>query len=317
MRSDDIFSADSKIADRLSKEYPVLDDERKERLYTMSKRKYNINDIIEKDAVEVSGVEKYRRPAWYKGVSIAAAAVLLIGGIGGSMYFISRNGSAPAAEVEEIVPETTEALTEEVTEAVTEKQTDAEEVDKDAVAKELIDACRELMCDLHGGNLEVDKTNTVIKTVTSPDGFEYQREYYLVTDTRYPTWADIEKRCFEIFDENFGQVILENSLCDREEEIKHDTFIFTTDNGYYIEKDIHDAGDGPFSGKLDYISEDMDENGNMIVVFTETMENENAPDSVLETRFTITNTENGWRISKADEKLYGVPESDNYEENIQ
>ena len=233
------------------------------------------------------------------------------------MAFISRNSNSPSAEVEEIVPETTEALTEEVTEAVTEEQTDAEEIDADAIAKELIDDYRELMCDLHAGNLEVDKSSVVTKSVTLPDGFADKREFYRVTDPRYPSWADIEKRCYEIFDENFGQVILENSLCDREEEIKYDTFIFTTDNGYYIEKDIHDAGDGPFSGKLDYISEDMDENGNIIVVFTETMENENAPDSVLETRFTITNTENGWRISKADEELYGVPESDNYEENIQ
>ena len=318
MRFDDLFNdIDNNTAYRLSEEYPVLKDDRKERLYAMSKRKYDMNDVFGDKLNDVSGVEKYRRPKWYKSASIAAAAVLLVGGIGGSMAFISRNSNSPSAEVEEIVPETTEALTEEVTEAVTEEQTDAEEIDADAIAKELIDDYRELMCDLHAGNLEVDKSSVVTKSVTLPDGFADKREFYRVTDPRYPSWADIEKRCYEIIDENFGQVILENSLCDREEEIKYDTFIFTTGNGYYIEKDIHDAGDGPFSGKLDYISEDMDENGNIIVVFTETMENENAPDSVLETRFTITNTENGWRISKADEELYGVPESDNYEENIQ
>lgn len=310
MRFDDLFNdIDNNTAYRLSEEYPVLNDDRKERLYAMSKRKYDMNDVFGDKLNDVSGVEKYRRPKWYKSASIAAAAVLLVGGIGGSMAFISRNANVPSTEVEEIVPETTEEVTEEATET--------EEVDADAIAKELIDACRELMCDLHAGNLEVDKSSVVTKSVTLPDGFADKREFYRVTDPRYPTWADIEKRCFEIFDENFGQVILENSLCDREEEIKHDTFIFTTDKGYYIEKDIHDAGDGPFSGKLDYRSGEIDENGNIIAVFTETNKNENEPDCILETKFTITNTENGWRISKADEKLYGVPESDNYEENIQ
>ena len=93
MRTDDIFNdIDSKTADRLSKEYPVLRDEQKERLYAMSKRKFDIKNVNDNNGIDVSGVEKYRRPKWYKGVSVAAAAILLTGGIGSSMYFISRNG---------------------------------------------------------------------------------------------------------------------------------------------------------------------------------------------------------------------------------
>ena len=47
MRTDDVFNdIDSKTADRLSKEYPVLDDERKERLYAMSKRKFDIKNVM-------------------------------------------------------------------------------------------------------------------------------------------------------------------------------------------------------------------------------------------------------------------------------
>jgi phosphoribosyl-ATP pyrophosphohydrolase len=313
VRFDDLFSNISdKTAGRLSEEYPVLKDEHKERLYAMSKRKYNINETFDNNGSEVSGVEKYRRPKWYNGASIAAAAVLLVAGIGGSIAFISRNGHSPAAEAESSITETTEAVTEEVTEKVTEiaeETSAAEEVDANAIAKELTDAYRDFACDLHAGNLEVDKENLVTKTVVYPSGVEYQREFYRVTDPRYPTWTDVEKRCYEIFDAKLGQVILDNCLCDKEEDINCDTSMYTTDNGYYIEKSNHDGSLGPFDWDDDDVNSEIDENGNIITTRSK-------PDSdgyTLETCFTITNTENGWRISKAEEKLLGVPEYDNYD----
>jgi hypothetical protein len=309
VRFDDLFSnISNKTAGRLSEEYPVLKDEQKERLYAMSKRKYNINGTFDNNGSEVSGVEKYRRPKWYNGASIAAAAVLLVAGIGGSIAFISRNGHSPAAEIESSIAETTEALTEEVIEEVTEI---AEEVDANAIAKELTDAYRDFACDLHGGTLEVDKNNTVTKTVISPDGFEYQREFYLVTDPRYPTWTDVEKRCYEIFDTELGQGILNNCLCDKEEDINYDTFMYTTDNEYYIERSNHDDSLGPFDWDEDSVNAEIDENGNIITTRSKT----DSDGYTLETCFTITNTENGWRISKAEEKLLGVPEYDNYDPN--
>ena len=77
MRTDDVFNdIDSRTADRLAKEYPVLRDEQKERLYAMSKRKFDIK--IDNSSIDVSGVEKYRRPKWFKGVSAAAAALLAL-----------------------------------------------------------------------------------------------------------------------------------------------------------------------------------------------------------------------------------------------
>ena len=95
MKSDDLFNdIDKKTAQWLSEDYPVLKAEQKERLYAMSKRKYDINDMSGENSVEVSGVEKYQRPKWYKFASAAAAAVLLVAGIGGSIAFISRNGNS-------------------------------------------------------------------------------------------------------------------------------------------------------------------------------------------------------------------------------
>ena len=234
MRLDDIFNdIDNKTADRLSKEYPVLKDEQKERLYAMSKRKFDINNTNENNSAEVSGVEKYRRPKWYKGASVAAAAVLLVVGIGGSMTFISRNGHSPVTEVESGITET-----------ATEKTTDAEDTiylkddedvtDASAIAKMLTDDWLDCLFDIHGRTLEVDKSSVVTKTISSLGGEEIKRDFYRVTDKRYPTWEDLEKRCYEVCDAELGKIVLDACACAKEEDIDYTTLIYTTDDGYYV-----------------------------------------------------------------------------------
>ncbi len=318
MRFDDLFNdIDNNTAYRLSEEYPVLNDDRKERLYAMSKRKYDMNDVFGDKLNDVSGVEKYRRPKWYKSASIAAAAVLLVGGIGGSMAFISRNANAPSAEVEEIVPETTEAeeVTEEATE--TEESTEAEEIDADAIAKELTDAWMECLFDIHGRTLEVDRSSIVTKTITTFDGEdEFTRDFYRVTDPRYPTWEDLEKYCYEICDAELGKTVLDACACAKEEDIDYRTLIYTTDEGYYVNTETCDISDKLYKWLDDEVKGEFDENGNIITTRSH-IDLDVDPDHAFKTKFTITNTVDGWRISKADEELYGVPESDNYEENIQ
>lgn len=298
MRSEEIFNdIDDKTAERLSKEYPVLNDEQKERLYAMSKRKFDINNENDNKSMDVSGVEKYRRPKWYKGASVAAAALLLVSGIGGSMYYISRNGKAPAAEVEDSISETTEVTTE----ALTEEQTEA--VDAEAVARELIDAYREYICFIYGGNLEVDKSDITTRTVKLHENdIEFEREFYRVTDERYPTWADLKDRCYEIFDNELGQKILEICTGESEEVVNGNPFICVTEDGYYHEVGIHDNPIDP----LDISDYDMnaytDENGDIIAKVTETELREVHDYPIPETTFTIVNTEKGWRISDVTEK---------------
>lgn len=297
MRTDDVFNdIDSKTADRLAKEYPVLKDEQKERLYAMSKRKFDIK--IDNSSIDVSGVEKYRRPKWFKGVSVAAAALLLVSGIGGSMYYISRNGKAPAAEVEESISETTKVTTE----AITEEQTEADEADADAIAKGLIDDYREFMCVLYGGDLEVDKSDIITRAITIPDNdVTFDREFYCVTDTRFPTWADIEKRCYEILDTELAQRILEIST-ENTEDIMGNPFFCVTEDGYYVETGLHDNGINPLSTSEYDMDVHTDDSGNIIATIVETELREVHDYPIPETTFTIVNTENGWRISDVTEK---------------
>ncbi len=322
MRSSDVFSnIDDKTAERLAVGYPVLDSRQKERLYAMSKRKYEI--YTDSGSNEVSGVERYRRPKWYKAASIAAAAVLVVAGIGGSTILISHYGTSPAAgtgiagtetatlseeqaaSIEASVAEENRHIQESIAEdAEKAKAARAEDEQKsiDAVAKGLIDSYREFICDLFAGNLEVDKNNIVTRTIKTDDGqFEYEREFYLVTDQKYPTWADIEKCCYEIFDEEQGQKILE--ICtEASEDVNGSPFMCVTENGYYIEKGIHDNGmDQLVSSEYD-MSAYTDENGNIIASVIETELSKVHDYIIPEKIFTIVNTENGWRINKVDEE---------------
>ena len=96
MRKDDLFKElDDMDIDSIAQEFPVLTADEKERIYAMSERKYNIGNNTDKDYSDtdetvVSGVEQYKRPSWYKYTSAAAALVLAIGGISGSMLLLKH-----------------------------------------------------------------------------------------------------------------------------------------------------------------------------------------------------------------------------------
>lgn len=116
MRGFDMLdNADDRTVDLLS-EVPVLTKEEKERMLAMSKKKLdkmnresNIN--ISNDEVEVSGVERYKRPKW-RIFTTAAACLLLVGGIGGTVFAMSRNSGAPSQQLAEVDETTAESQTE-------------------------------------------------------------------------------------------------------------------------------------------------------------------------------------------------------------
>ena len=318
MKLDEFFDdIDDKTAERLADRYPLLDDERKARLYTMSKRKINSNNEPETNSIEVSGVDKYSRPKWYRSVSIAAAAVLVVAGIGGSTFFISRNSKdkGPAASVS---GNTAAAVTEAVTDAAAEEATIAveegtvaaaeAEVDPDAVAKELVDAYTEYLGALFGGTMEVDKTKIVTKNYP-----EMTREYYLVTDKRYPNWEAVEKRCYEIFDSKFAKNLLDNWAYSKEEDATCNVFMYSTaDGSLYIEKEQHDSNNGPVKWDENEIKGTLTPEGTITCELTKTIDALNT----IKTSFVFVKTENGWRISKADESMASEDEPDSVAEKL-
>ena len=198
MKLEDIFSnADEKSAERIAERYPVLSEDEKERLYIMSKRKYDDRSIPNTEFKDgVSGVEHYSRPKWHKAVSIAAAAVLVVGGLGGAFGVMSRNGNMAGTDMSEEVSEeaeTTEAETEEVTEA---EEVPAD-IDYEAIALDLTDRYLECENHLKYQGLSCDTNDSVtfytFSTVDPEWSANYggERTFYKVTDERFTCCQDI------------------------------------------------------------------------------------------------------------------------------
>lgn len=138
----DLFNGtDDNMVEEISKEFPALSDAEKERLFAMSEKKYNSDNIQETDLAshsdEVKGVEIYRRPVWKRCAAFAAALAVVGGGIFGGYKLrgkFSHNDhdkvmSEITSEEESTTAESTEAVSEESTEAAetpTEAQTDAD-----------------------------------------------------------------------------------------------------------------------------------------------------------------------------------------------
>ena len=218
MRKDDLFKElDDMDIDGIAQEFPVLTDDEKERIYAMSERKYNIENNTDKDYSDgdetvVSGVEQYKRPIWYKYVSAAAAAVLTIGGITGSMLLM-KNGKNidPADEMttsttEEITTSTTatETTTEAATEDITEDITYAEG-SHEAVAAYLTDRFADITNKLFG-RIEFDPNDSITFDFSNYDpdnGYVYKPTFSRVTEPGFEQNTDFLNAFREICTDEF------------------------------------------------------------------------------------------------------------------
>ena len=92
------INIDLETADRVAKEYPSLSDSAKERMFKMTKEKMNNTNIDNtENENSVHGVEIYNRPGWIKIAGMAAAFVLIAGGIGGGSYLLhNMKSTAPS-----------------------------------------------------------------------------------------------------------------------------------------------------------------------------------------------------------------------------
>lgn len=77
----------------------------KERIFAMSRAKYEAkkNDFTNNTVDEVSGVEVYHRPKWYRAVCAAAAVMIVAAGIGGSAFMVKTvqdSSFRPATSIE-------------------------------------------------------------------------------------------------------------------------------------------------------------------------------------------------------------------------
>jgi len=263
MRMNDLFKElDDMDIDMIAQEFPVLTPDEKERIYAMSERKYdketnNENDFSDKDEIVVSGVEHYKRPVWYKYASAAAAVILVIGGISGSMLLMKhrktiqpdntdlftsttgekttfqtgtneQNGTSTEQATKEsvFIPATTAEVTEATTaETTSEAQTDHEE-EYEAVALDLTDKFAALVNKLNR-NVRYDPGNMLDFYITTSDRYLYNQSesyYYRVTEPGFESpsnYTDAFKEICteELFEHLYSKAGSENDTDLSEQEI--------------------------------------------------------------------------------------------------
>lgn len=110
--------------EKLAEEVPVLDDDAKERILRLCEKKMNINTANKKqieitkndydDSNVVKGVDRYKKPKWYRTAMSTAASLILVAGIGGGAYFINKNNQSVPTESLSSINNNTESELEEL-----------------------------------------------------------------------------------------------------------------------------------------------------------------------------------------------------------
>ena len=185
--------ADDDIIDRL---VPFSSDDKKtkKRILAMSEKKLaelQRGSETTENEISVRGVEQYRRPMWYKPLSIAAALVFIAGGVG---MFTLLNGTKVNQfndHDQNNVAATTEAVTTEV--QTTEATTDAEALPTEEEMKATFDRLLPVLYESESYNfLSMDRTDLSGETVTlHSTHFNEDIVYEKIGDDRFTSYNDL------------------------------------------------------------------------------------------------------------------------------
>ena len=101
---DALENADEDTIKKIAADCPASDEE-KERMFAMSRKIYKErtkeSNNINTETLEVSGVEKYRKPIWQKFVAAAAALALTAGAVTGGVLLFRKGGQNHITNVSE------------------------------------------------------------------------------------------------------------------------------------------------------------------------------------------------------------------------
>lgn len=197
-------NADDRTIELLSG-VPVLTNEEKKRMLAMSKKKLDKmnrdnNISMNNEGIEVSGVERYNRPKWQTFASVAACFVLL-GGIGGTMFALSKGSRKNSDSTYASTVQTTTSAAA-VTVATTSKpeeittESAATELTNEELVKIVTEGIRNFTYadeTLAGSNVSVDKNDKITKQQHAVrDEGTVNMEYYRAVDSRFETMNDFE-----------------------------------------------------------------------------------------------------------------------------
>lgn len=190
---DYLFSNKDSDIDRVAEKYTAAGNKEKEKIYEITRKKYNI--LREEEAntsedgfiKEAEGVERYSRPKWIRFVSAAAAAVVLLTGVCGGV-FLTRSKKVDRIDIESSNPAETVTAVE-----VTTITDDGEivKVDMDKVVDKLSADLEHFHKALAQEGVDTGDSLT-FSDLTYPNAPSY-RNYYRVTDEKLDTFDEFEK----------------------------------------------------------------------------------------------------------------------------
>lgn len=201
---DMLENADDRTVELLSG-VPVLTKDEKERMLTMSMKKLDkmnreANISNNNEYIEASGVERYKkRPKWQAFASVAACMVL-VGGIGGTLFALNKSNNNDGTPLASEVKTTTSASVTTTTAVTVPTTSKPANPTTDLSAEELTEIAEEGTKKFHyvsdilaGFNVDVDKNDKITKKTHILHGNEGEPvEYYRVVDSRFETMDDFE-----------------------------------------------------------------------------------------------------------------------------
>ena len=178
---DMMFSKKEKDIERISGKYAAAGRKEKEKIYMISMKKYEQLKAKEESddgfTIEASGVERYRRPMLYRGISAVAATLVLVSGLAGGFLF-AKNSRIPKVDMNDSGNMGQSAAVNEIAED-----------DRNAEVDTLVDNFGHMMRELYADVENNDEIGVIFyKDAADPEtGEMYKKDltYYKVTDEKF------------------------------------------------------------------------------------------------------------------------------------
>ena len=295
---DMLENADDKTVELLSG-VPVLTKDEKERMLTMSMKKLDkmnreANISNNNEYIEASGVERYKkRPKWQAFASVAACMVL-VGGIGGTLFALNKSNNNDSTPLASEVKTTTSASVTTTTAVTVPTTSKPANPTTDLSAEELTEIAEKGAKEFHyvsdilaGFNVDVDKNDKITKKTHFLHGNEGEPvEYYRVVDSRFETMDD--------FESYIGEYLADPLLTLR---LSDNSFVETNGNLYVYQPQSRPATKVEFIGDPEVVTYDETTFCASVIIKTSALEDE------MNAQIDLALVDGKWKVSGYQESF--------------
>ena len=199
---DILFSNEDDDIEYIAGNYKAVSNEDKEKIYNISKRKYNIMKSEEKETVtddfikEAEGVERYNRPAWHRWVSMSAASLILVGAISGGILLAGSHKTKTIDDQHQSTEVSTQATT-------IDEKNHLNSYDTDDYMDELLTSWVKIQKAQFGEEAASNEelTYELSSDVIAPEEYVYSYTYHKVAEDGAETFDDLDNMLSSTYSE--------------------------------------------------------------------------------------------------------------------